>query len=511
MKFARFIRRRLLQGSAFCLMITTIFYLKAPQSDQQQTLIHRFKHDDMTPENISLIHTYKILMDKLTAQFNKTMMAYLQRNSSNVTICESILDNRVDFTLSDAHEFQKVTDMDVYVISAFLDDREQTKPVVKIMALAAQEYHGYATVSCMFLFQKAATHEYKTVSVPGTVEIKPSFVPPFCYWNIAIIECANPYFDWKPVAVSITSTMCSKPSNLLRIHQVELSTKPNITLGLCTNTLYDFNVKDSAHLLEFFEFNKLLGVDKIFMYDTHNVSREIVRILTFYEESKYLEIIKWKLPKPILYKSSLPRDRTSWKGVPGLDRENNLPDCIEYHAQRLNYQDCLYRNMGSAKYLTFMDRDEFIIPQKKATIPELLNSVRWDIGIRHKVAVYTVQENFFCTKTQKDKVTGFNHTLWSSGRLTVQRDMQLAPKSIVKPERVILMDVHKPMQIVPGAKAHWFHKKLCLVNHYRPNPYGDQGCSKNSSTEIDLNVERYSEQVNNQVRKMVSYLELREL
>ncbi len=511
MKFARLIRRRLLQGSALCMVITTIFYLKAPQSDQQLTFIHRYKHGDNLPENISLVHTYKLLMDKLTAQFNKTMMLYLQRNSSNVTICKSIPESKIDFTVSNTRQFQKVSDMDVYVVSAFYDARDQTKPIVRIMALASQEYHGYANVHCMLRFQNGTTLEYKTISVPGALEVKPSYVPPFCYWNVALIKCANPYLDWKPVSVSITSKMCSMPSNLLKIHHMDLSTKPSMTLGLCTNTLYNFNVKDSAHLLEFFEFNKLLGVDKIFMYDTYNVSKAILKILRFYEESKYLEIINWKLPKPVLYKSSLPRDKTSWRGVPGLDRENNLPDCIEYHAQRLNYQDCLYRNMGRAQFLTFLDRDEFIIPRKKPTIPQLLKSVRWDIGTRYRTAVYTIQENFFCTRTQKDEVTGFNHTLWSIGRLSAQRDMQLAPKSIVKPERVVYMDVHKPMQIIPGTIAQWFHEKLCLVNHYRPNPYGDQGCFQNSSTEVDLTVERYSEQVKNQVRKMVDYLGLREL
>ena len=121
----------------------------------------------------------------------------------------------------------------------------------------------------------------------------------------------------------------------------------NENIGVCVKPIWG-NYSKTLEIVEFIELNKLLGVSKFFIYN-ESISDEVSCVLNYYKDKENLvSVVPWNLP------SKIEIDYLPNRGV----------------MSSLN--DCIYRNMNDFRYLMTIDLDEFIIPHKHESIPEML-------------------------------------------------------------------------------------------------------------------------------------------
>ena len=113
----------------------------------------------------------------------------------------------------------------------------------------------------------------------------------------------------KPIGVRLASQNCDieEASNYLQVRTLDGNAKES--LGLCSDTIYNFKDEDAGPLIEFIEMHILLGVDQIYVYDFHNVSDGIRKILEYYSSKGVIVIVPWKVPVKVFYKDQFFRVR----------------------------------------------------------------------------------------------------------------------------------------------------------------------------------------------------------
>ncbi len=371
-----------------------------------------------------------------------------------------------DFTDFDNHSFQKVHNQDMYVLSAWYDTRLKEK-VIRVLGLAPPPEINTHNKSAQFFCTVSYEEDSKvTYNIPGRVEVYWEFIIPFCYWKAAMVTCKNPKPNLIPKSVSVVSSPCEQPTNFLKIPLRKPLDKAGY--AICANTIRHYTSKDIGPLLEFFELNILIGVTKVLVYDFQNVTNDVKNLVQHYMDRTYVDLIPWKLPVPPLFIDDLPKDAAKDK-LPGTEMYNNVPYCVANYAQRLNFMDCLYSAMGKFEFMTFVDKDEFIVPRDTYNVPEYLRTLPWrSLGV--EVAGYVSSESHFCTDPQKDE-HGLINTVWTSRRLGHENQLWgKRPKTIVKPELVIAIEEHLPREVLPGHTYDFLNMNQTRVHHYR-NPH----------------------------------------
>ena len=357
-------------------------------------------------------------------------------------------------------QFQQVEGTSIFVVSAFLDNRNRnTGSIVRILGLAPLGNHH---LQCKLFYQSEQIIQKVT-----SVRVFSEAVLPFCEWKAAFVYCPNPSHDKNPIGVSVASQNCDieEASNYLRIRP--LDGNPEHNLGLCSDTIYNFKDADVGPLIEFIEMHILLGVDQIYVYDLHNVSDGIRKILEYYTSKGVIVIVPWKVPVTVFYKDQFfgVRDLS----LKGGSQSEKLLFGVKKHAQHLAYLDCLYSNMNKYKYLTFLDRDEFLIPNQHPSLVKMLNVLEQRRDNK-STAAYVSAEHHFCTK--KSVITKSQNNL--TQKLTSQTRVAYegkCVKSIVKPQYIYNMRIHKPRPPFVGSrKIVRLPSHLCTVNHYRNRP-----------------------------------------
>ncbi|KAL8582120.1 hypothetical protein ACOMHN_004040 [Nucella lapillus] len=143
-------------------------------------------------------------------------------------------------------------------------------------------------------------------------------------------------------SVSLTSTSCpAKGSEYLRIQEPEI--RPG-SLGLCAKVLFGHEL-DPRRLVEWFEMQRLLGVDKIVLFDL-NHSAKMDKVLRYYVKSGLLLRLPYKLP-----------DRP-W----GRDIRRGTTSDRWGDEQVLTTWDCRLRLAGYG-FVLALDLDEVVLPR----------------------------------------------------------------------------------------------------------------------------------------------------
>ena len=98
--------------------------------------------------------------------------------------------------------------------------------------------------------------------------------------------------------------------------------------------------------MEFIELHRILGVDHFTFYN-HTVGPEVGCILEDYTSRGLVTVLPWKL---------------------------NMVSQREIRTEGLfaALNDCLYRSMYKYSHVILIDLDEFIIPKRNDTLPQLL-------------------------------------------------------------------------------------------------------------------------------------------
>ena len=326
------------------------------------------------------------------------------------------------------------------------DDRQAKKPT-----LYAQITYKDGTSICVEM-------EYWTQS--GTLD-KKVFKE---YWVAYVLRNKHAVLSMKaPLMASISSnSSCHNTTPSIPI-QSDTSDK-HLTYGVCLHqALYDLS--DPQLLVDWVELNLALGAEIITVY-LQNVPESFYILMLPYIRRNVVEVIDWKLKPPLI------DGYTKCWGQVGTINE------------------CIYRNLYRVKYVALIDIDEYIVPQKKQRITDVLHNL--DL-LRPNASSYT----FFNLYFTKDGVSlpevkssvkchnmswprYFTFTLQCADPKT-EAKLFAWHKIVIKPQAVIGGWVHSPTDVIPSYDTTYYVPvNMGLTHHYRVSkrkkPFGRKFC-----------------------------------
>ncbi|CAD5125818.1 DgyrCDS14019 [Dimorphilus gyrociliatus] len=305
-----------------------------------------------------------------------------------------------------------------YFFSAYYDYRENVTIVFGMLEVGTHDLY------CLSWYSNNATVEVEKVSL---LVIPDSHRPRYFE---AIVKCPHTGKSL-PTAVSIINNSC-KPIVTFNINYYKVENKTEI--HWCLSPIH---AGRSIQFLEALVLHKLIGITKATIYsENQEVSQQLKKF-------DWITIIEWE--------------------VPMKDNE------VQYHGQRSALNDCLYRNMFSARFIDFTDLDEIILPRR---LNQTINysNLLWkelnalQLSNRNRVAGFYFKSILFATARR----------IKSFASLTVttkyDRSSDSRRKYIILPERVSHLTVHW----VFAYSKFWVLcvDEIATLHHYRkcPNP-----------------------------------------
>ena len=265
-----------------------------------------------------------------------------------------------------------------YVYSAYYDIRPgiyrnkyDMRPAVRIIGVTRTRKSD--AVTCRMYFEHDKGQDYLSIkeevnNIPAHIRTKiKSFrdVPGKIsiiwghhekQYSACFVLCPLPIsYNFIPTFISVVpvSLNQTKVSNILSVLNSENGGTGSYevqrkNLAVCVKPIRS-HYNQTLNLIEFLEFNKILGASKFIFYNL-TMSHEIDCILDFYKtKDNSVTILQWDLLK---------KD-------PHLD----LHDTGGLAARN----DCLYRSMNDFKYLMMTDLDEFIVPRQHENIVNMID------------------------------------------------------------------------------------------------------------------------------------------
>lgn len=235
-----------------------------------------------------------------------------------------------------------------YLYNAYYDDRPLGGPLSQVRILAMIDRIEPPKVNCLLWYSNLSQPVITTASYtygwyPKWGNFFDGQLQPF------IISCQIPKIKTTfgslkaPDSVSLTLDLCSKLMNNLRV----INERPPVKkkFAVCVKGL-DFLHEDlSVRLVEWIELLNMLGAEKIFLYDLE-VHPNISKVIKYYVKKGVVELTKL----------TLPGEQPNMPGFRHLYLKNKLTN--KRQNELIPYNDCLYRNLYSYKYLALLDIDE---------------------------------------------------------------------------------------------------------------------------------------------------------
>ena len=260
--------------------------------------------------------------------------------------------------------------------------------------------------------------------------------------------------------ISIHSN-CSSLSDIVPIK--DKTTDKNYTYAVCLHkSLY--NLTEPEMLVHWVELNLALGVEFMTIYLQNGyIPESYYTLMIPYIKRGIVEVLDWGLRPPV------------------------IPGYTKFWGQTAVINECLYRNMYKVKYLGLYDIDEFIVPQKLKTIPELLKKFEKEHPNVHKAVGYIARNAFFYKRNESlPEVERLPHNNILCPRMsllpryytfTVRNQVTHLQhnyhKVIVKPTAAIGVWTHWVKKYMDGyTKEFYFSTDDALIHHYRvPDKY----------------------------------------
>ncbi len=222
--------------------------------------------------------------------------------------------------------------------------------------------------------------------------------------------------------------------------------------GLIQNSFaYDYELgiacifKDSTAILkEWIEYHRMVGVDHFWLYNNYNTDNSI-EILKPYIEEGLVELC-------------------NWPPIEEFEKQKNKQKFRVHNHETANI-NAIKRALGKAKWVAFIDIDEFLLPMKEATVTECLEK-----HFSKAYAVYIHWRNFGTSgMTLSKEESWISNLTKASSRF---HSYNLYGKTIVRPEYISLNSPHisSNVHIFPIIKKeNYFNgnaKKLTIENPY---------------------------------------------
>ncbi|XP_068633581.1 uncharacterized protein [Battus philenor] len=197
--------------------------------------------------------------------------------------------------------------------------------------------------------------------------------------------------------VSVVKEPCDDPSNAFVLNPTNGIIKYKRKFTICVKDM-NFNYNIADNLLEWFETNKILGVDLVDVY-VDEISKKTENLLMNYNSQGYTRLFH----VPIKNKEK----RSLWQR-----RRDHL----------ITYNDCLYRNLAESEYIIPLDVDEILLPKIAFNLSELLQRLRkygWD---PEEYSAILIQNVFFFDFMQGVHSYKFTKSGLIKSKVYVKRD-----------------------------------------------------------------------------------------
>lgn len=204
---------------------------------------------------------------------------------------------------------------------------------------------------------------FNTKWTVGSYSKRPEGIDDFIHFLITTLDSDDVPSSWSLLYATVSiDSECRNESDKISIQTIRGDALPSYHYGVCLHKAVGSEVQPQV-LLDWVKLNIALGAQTITIY-LQTVSDAITDALRTYITNGIVEILDWKVEQPFVDSPS------------------------KHGAQTGVIADCIYHNMNRVKYLALIDLDEFIVPQKYHTIPELLGDLNPQHNKTQPVASY---------------------------------------------------------------------------------------------------------------------------
>lgn len=374
------------------------------------------------------------------------------------------------------------TSLEISSFGAYLDIRD-TNGMVRVLGVSNTNFSMPVYCQLWYEGQEAAVVINATVEDIGRgINIQTS------HFQERMYSCILPdAVDAFPKTVSLAFAICdtNEQASPIPVH-VALSTDARKhEIGLCTAVTY--GSVDSLKLIEWIEFNRILGITEINFY-INDLVEGTEAVLRYYEQIGLVRI--QQIAPPVVYSCH-------W--------------CLKLATIAI-LNDCMYRNMYRYKYMVVIDVDELIVPRRHTTLSELvmhLNVFSPSPAYMFRNAYFFLELPSAVLENKKDIGTKLT-TIVKLHRLKPSKT-GYAMKSIVDPRLCIVMQNHYCVKRSVDVSAKYWatvvKENLALVHHYKKCHFETSKCKRITDEYItDISTLRFHDKLLVRVKDAFKYL-----
>lgn len=256
------------------------------------------------------------------------------------------------------------------------------------------------------------------------------------------------------------------PRDATEYVMVEYPERSPGSLGLCSKV--NHNSPDPDQILEWFEVQRIVGVDRIVVYDMGDNSPDLNRVLEYYESTGLLERQAYDLPGE-------PQDRSldeTFKRTAQFNQDETLA-----------VMECRLRLSGHGLVLS-LDKDEVLVPRQNVTLKHLLQG----LFSQHSTAASFIFPTQFFLTTWPQTNPEEEMLVLSYRRTRVAR--WECWKYVFLPARVKAAVTHEVFPIRGFSVNERVSETVAILHHYRECPKDTWGTCDVRST-VDNTMARY--------------------
>ncbi len=371
---------------------------------------------------------------------NGQTLSNLQKDKQ-LNVLEPLHFNKPHTPVYQSVEWQVVIDpiYEIYLYSAFYDDRPSLKSrFIRILAIAEKDAKD---LFCLLWYRNRPGKA--DVVVADIVILSKQYKRHEKLFASYMYKCKIPDGRWPPEYVSLITTESIVPSVLLKVIQPENS-PVKYNFGICVPVAYgEFN---NYGLVEWFEFNKLLGVTKIIIYN-NNISDRNMKVIKHYHDANFIEF-------------------------------NQLPNVMEdkgnetiFLNKEVSIMDCLYRNIYTYRYIIVAEFDKIIVPHKHMDYEKMLEYINDEHNLTDATTSYTYRNAyFFLDYMPVVEEPSFLITTRFMTRVPAS-NLGHIPMTMINPMACEILNATKCVKLLPEYnKTGWninVHENVSLSHHYK--------------------------------------------
>ena len=296
-----------------------------------------------------------------------------------------------------------------------------------------------------------------------------------------------------PKVVNLVSNKCDTASNSLKIaYDKSRDSVERPEIAVCVKGL-DFLYEDiSLRLIEWLEFQRILGVEKVYFYHL-TLHPNVYKVLRYYEDQGFIEVQNTSMVGGVV---NLPEvDHWLIQGFKANKRYNEL----------IVYNDCFYRHMYQYDYIALLDIDEVIMPKGDlkllSQLVMLANTMEGPKNCSQGFASICAGHVYFpTTNTDSPYMFMLNHPYRSKDFTKRGHNT----KCLHNTQQVLTLHNHYSLQWLKSCRPYDLPNEDAQLQHYRQNV--DSKYTKDLI--LDGQMERFREPLQERCAHVLKHLKL---